>query len=69
MSARGVALDKYDYMGDTSADLKYSDHANARHVYARLVGTKSPRMPKGGPFWLQAKLDLYKSWIDEGFQP
>lgn len=69
MSGFGVNLDQYSYMGDPSGDGSYSDHANARHVYARVAGTETPRMPKGGPYWTQAQLDLYQQWMQGGFQP
>ncbi len=69
MNGFGVNLDDYGYMGDPTADPSYADHANARHVYARLTGTEKPRMPKGGPYWTQDKLDLYQQWMQGGFQP
>jgi hypothetical protein len=70
MAGKGVLLDDFAYMSDTDGDDVYLDHAAARHVYARLTGTtEGPRMPLGGPFWAQDKLDLFQSWIDEGFLP
>ncbi|WP_218511784.1 hypothetical protein [Variovorax sp. dw_308] len=69
MTAIGVHLDSYSYMADPSADNIYADHANARHVYARLTGDETPRMPKGGPFWTPAMLAIFYDWMQGGFQP
>jgi hypothetical protein len=67
MSSFGVLLDDYTYMSDPTGDREFGDHANARQVYARLTGTKKPQMPKGGPFWNNAQLALFKQWMDDGF--
>ena len=57
-------------MSDPASDEVYADHAVARHVYAHLTGTtEGPRMPLGGPFWAQDKLELFQSWIEEGLMP
>ncbi len=64
-----VYLDDYSYMSDAASDADFSDHANARSVYARLVGTVTPRMPQGGPYWPQEQLDQFQSWMTGGFQP
>lgn len=69
MSGQGVYLDDYHYMSDPSGDSSYADHANARHVYARLTGTETPRMPQGGPFWTTQQLDTFQSWMTGGFLP
>lgn len=69
MTGFQVFLDNFDYMSAPVGDFKFPDHANARHVYARLKGTEVPRMPKGGPFWPDSKLNLFKSWMDGGFLP
>ena len=69
MRGFNVLLSAYDYMSDPSADPDYPDHANARHVLARLEGAETPRMPKGGPFWSQAMLSKYKTWMEGGYQP
>jgi hypothetical protein len=69
MSGQGVYLDDYQYMSDPAGDSNYADHASARHVYARLTGTETPRMPKGGPFWTTPKLETFKSWMTGGFLP
>ena len=67
MSGFGVELDDYGYMGDATGDATFSDHANARHVHARLAGTERPRMPAGGPFWSEAQLQLFDQWMTDGF--
>ena len=64
-----VYLDDYKYMSDAASDNDFADHANARKVYARLVGTITPRMPRGGPYWPQEQLDLFQTWMTDGFQP
>lgn len=69
MNGFGVHLADYGYMSAPAGDGKFPDHANARHVYARLTGDETPRMPDGGPFWQQPQLDLYQQWMDCGFQP
>lgn len=69
MAPQGVMLDSYSYMSNPAGDAKYDDHANASHVYAHLTGDEKPRMPKGGPFWPQDKIDLFKAWMDGGYKP
>jgi hypothetical protein len=69
MSGQDVQLDDYTYMSDSSGDASFADHANARHVYARLTGTETPRMPPGGPFFPPAKLQTFDDWMQEGFLP
>ena len=36
----GVLLTDYTYMGNPAGDGAFGDHANARHVFARLMGTE-----------------------------
>jgi hypothetical protein len=69
MKPRGVKLDEYTYMSEPAGDDTYPDHANARWVYAFLTGEQTPRMPPGGPFWDDPKLQKFKDWMDGGFQP
>lgn len=69
MSGIGVRLADYTYMSDPSGDSTFADHANARHVLARLTGDEKPRMPKGGPFWSDEQIAIYQRWISEGFLP
>jgi hypothetical protein len=64
-----VYLDDYSYMSDAASDADFADHANARRVHARLVGTITPRMPQGGPYWPQEQLDLFQTWMTDGFLP
>jgi hypothetical protein len=64
-----VLLNDYGCMSDATGDDDFSDHANARRVYARLTGTITPQMPQGGPFWQQAQLDLFDTWMTDGVQP
>lgn len=63
MKPFGVNLDDYGYMSDSTAD-----HKNARDVLDYLTGTKTPRMPLGGPFWSTQQLDLFSQWMADGFQ-
>jgi hypothetical protein len=54
MQRFGVSLKDYDHMSDQAGNASFADHANARKVYTRLVGTKTPQMPMGGPYWSDA---------------
>jgi hypothetical protein len=67
MRGKGVDLTSYDYLSDPTGDAMYPDHANARHVLARLKGDEMPRMPIGGPYWDDGALGVYESWMAEGF--
>ena len=67
MSETGVELNDYGYMSNGTGDDKFPDHANARHVYARLTGNERPRMPMGGPYWQEAQLQLFNQWMTGGF--
>ncbi|MGF6727795.1 hypothetical protein P3T43_007187 [Paraburkholderia sp. GAS41] len=69
MSEQGVKLGDYDYMSNPNGDILYDDHANARHVYGRLSGTESGRMPLSGSYWSLAMLKIFSDWMREGFQP
>jgi hypothetical protein len=69
MCRKGVHLADYSYMSAASGDPTFPDHANARHVMARLTGDEKPRMPKGGPFWSDKQISLYQKWMDGGFLP
>lgn len=68
MAAQGVQLSDYGYMSDAVGNGQYPDHANARHVFDRLSGRETPRMPSGGPYWSQPQLDRFQAWMDGGFQ-
>jgi hypothetical protein len=67
MSGLNVLLTDYSYMSDAGGDSTYPDHANARHVYAHLVGTETPQMPPSGPFWDDNMLAKFQSWMQGGF--
>ena len=71
MARLKVFLDKFDFMSAPAGDGTYPDHANARHVYARLSGDETPRMPPGGPFWTEAELKTLSDWmnVEPAFQP
>jgi len=69
MVGHGVTLDDYSFMSDAQGNSEFPDHASARGVYARLVGTDQPRMPMGGPFWSADQLSVFASWMEDGFQP
>jgi hypothetical protein len=70
MKNQGVALDDFAYMSDATGDGSFPDHANARHVLARLRGDPpGRRMPPNGPYWTQEMLDKYQLWMDGGYLP
>jgi hypothetical protein len=62
-----VRLNDYDYMSDQAGSDSFADHANARNVYAHLVGAATPRMPMGGPYWPDDQLKLFDQWMVDGF--
>ena len=59
MRSRGVYLSDYDYMKDPDI---------AKFVLSMLQPDANPRMPYGGPYWSQAALDLFKKWMDDGYE-
>jgi len=61
MQDYGVPLDDYSYMSDPT-----NNHENAQDVLNELT---AKRMPPGGPFWTQDKLDIFKQWMTDGYQP
>jgi hypothetical protein len=65
----GVLLDDYAYMSNAVGDGVFADHANARHVHARLAGDERPRMPIGGPYWPQSDIVTFEQWMADGFLP
>lgn len=74
MAPMGVKLDDYAWMSDSAGGTvgsagPFPDHANGRACYAYLTGDATPRMPLGGPYFDQQKLDLYASWMADGFAP
>jgi hypothetical protein len=64
MKRAGVPLDDFAYMSDPEGG-----HRHATNVGDYLTGKKEPRMPPGGPFWIQQQLDLYAKWMSDGYQP
>lgn len=64
MQAYGVLLDNFGYMSDAT-----NNHENAATVQDYLTGKRTPRMPKGGPYWTRQQVDLYAKWIADGYQP
>ena len=60
MKPMGVMLDDFTYMSESN---------NAQSVYDSLTGDTQPRMPIGGPYWPQDKLDLFQQWMNDGYQP
>ena len=60
MSAAGVSLDDYAYM---------SQPANASRVYEVVSTGAMPPADSGEPRWSQDQVQLYKEWIDGGYQP
>lgn len=70
MRNKGVRLDDFNFMSNATGDQTFADHANGRHVFARLRGDgPGQRMPPGGPFWTQPMLDKFQAWMDGGFSP
>jgi hypothetical protein len=63
MKVHGVLLDSYDYMSDPRGD-----HAHAVAV-RKTLGGNPPSMPPGGPYWTEAQLELFDTWMREGFAP
>lgn len=68
MGGMGVMLRDFGYMADPAGDDVYADHANARHVLARLKGQEAPRMPPGGTPWADEKIALFEAWMRD-WQP
>jgi hypothetical protein len=67
MRGRGVFLINYEWM---SAKNTTGQFANANMVLGKLKPTAgSGRMPLGGPYWSDANLQLFTSWIAGGCQP
>jgi hypothetical protein len=64
MKGMDILLDDYKYMSDAA-----NQYENARRVYDSLTGKTEPRMPPKGPYWPKDKLDLFDSWMKDGYQP
>jgi hypothetical protein len=59
MKPLGYALDDFTFMSDPAGG-----YANANAVFNAL---KNQDMPPGGPFWTQAQLDVFSSWMSGGY--
>jgi hypothetical protein len=60
MNAFGVRLGDHGWM---------SKPTNARNVLNHLKGTSQPRMPLGGPYWIQEQLNIFQQWMGAGYPP
>lgn len=70
MTGRRWPLDNYDFMAAPEGDFIHADHAHARTVYQRLLPEAGNlRMPRGGPYWSDEQMALYRQWMEEGFNP
>jgi hypothetical protein len=56
----GASLDDYAYM---------SDPANASGVYEQVSTGAMPPSRSGEPRWSQDQVQLFKEWMDGGYQP
>ena len=69
MGNMNVLLNDYSYMSNPAGDAIHHDYANARHIFAHLKGDEQPRMPPGGPYWPDEKLNILYEWINSGCAP
>jgi len=60
MSKAGVLLDEYAYM---------SQPANAKSVYDTVSTGTMPPGDSGESPWAPDQVQLFKSWMDGGYQP
>jgi hypothetical protein len=60
MSGMGVSLDDYSYM---------SQPANASGVYKEVSSGSMPPSSSGEQPWSQDEVQLFKAWMDGGYQP
>ncbi len=60
MRPAGVALDNIAYMSDP-------DHAES--VYQKLSSKQMPPRYSGESPWSDGNIQLFRDWIDGGFQP
>ncbi len=56
----GVSLEDYSYM---------SEPAIASGVYEQVSTGAMPPSHSGEPRWSQDQVELFKAWIDGGYQP
>ena len=64
MAERGVYLNKYDYMADST-----DDYANASAVYQQLSSGDMPPSWSGEQPWSAEKVQTFKDWMNGGYQP
>jgi hypothetical protein len=60
MRQAGVALDDITYMSDPN---------HAERVHQKLSSKQMPPPYSGESAWPDAKIQLFRDWIDGGFQP
>ena len=60
MTERGVPLDDYSFM---------SQPANASHVHMAVSSGGMPPRDSGEQAWSEDKVQLFKAWMDGGYQP
>lgn len=60
MNHVGVSLDDYAYMSEP-------DHA--RRVYETVSTGAMPPSDSGEPPWSEERVQLFKTWVDGGYQP
>ena len=60
MSALGTQLDDYSFM---------SQPGTASSVYQQVSSGRMPPSTSGEQPWSQDKVDLFKAWIDGGYEP
>jgi len=65
MASKGVRLADAQWMCDPAGNHGFDDHSNARRVYATLSAGFMPP----GQKWSQDQLDIFSSWMTDGFQP
>ena len=65
MASKGVRLGDAQWMCDPAGNHGFDDHGNARRVYATLSAGFMPP----GQKWSQDQLDIFSSWMTDGFQP
>jgi hypothetical protein len=60
MAYVSVSLDDYSYM---------SEPANAGEVYEQISSGRMPPSDSGEEPWSQDKVQLFKGWMEGGYQP
>jgi hypothetical protein len=64
MTPRGVKIGDANWMCDAAAGNGFDDHGNARRVYSAVSEGFMPP----DEAWPQDWLQVYQTWMDEGFQ-